>query len=189
MSIEQADRRAGRASFEHARQDAHLVGLLALAGVPRSAGAPPLQLRLDVLLRQLQPRRAAVDDAAERRPVAFAEGRDGEELAEGVAGHAADSSCSARQQKHPAAAALEFQPDERHLRKASSSAASELPTSTIRMPCGSQMRGRSAQNPAHDVQAVAAAVQTRSQARAGIPAGSSAISASPTYGGFDTITS
>ncbi len=84
---EQADRRAGRAPLEHARQDANLVGLLALTGMARGAGAPPFQLRLDVLLRQLQPRRTAVDDAAERRAVAFAEARDSEQLAEGVTGH------------------------------------------------------------------------------------------------------
>ena len=84
---QQTDRRAGRAAFEHARQDAHLIRLLALAGVARRAGAPAFEVRLDVLLRQLHARRTAVDDAAKRRPVAFAEGRDREQSAEGVAGH------------------------------------------------------------------------------------------------------
>src|SRR5690606_31732039 len=76
-----ADRRAGGAALEHPRQDLHLIRLLALAGVPRRPGAPALELRLNVRLGQLQPRRATIDDAAERGPMAFAEGGDGEELA------------------------------------------------------------------------------------------------------------
>src|SRR5688500_3854332 len=75
-----ADGRAGGAALEHAGQDLHLVRLLALTGVTRGASAPPFQFRLNIRLRQLQPRRTAVDDAAERRPVAFAEAGDGEEL-------------------------------------------------------------------------------------------------------------
>src|SRR5690606_22632024 len=84
---QQADRRPGGASIEDARQDAHLIRLTALTRVARRARAAPLDIRLDIRLRQRHPRRAAIDDATERRPMAFAEGRDGEEFAESVAGH------------------------------------------------------------------------------------------------------
>jgi len=84
---EQTDRRAGRPPFEHAGENAHAVRFLALAGVPRGSGAPPLELDLNVLFRQLKPRRATVDDRAERGPMALAEGRDSKEYAECVTGH------------------------------------------------------------------------------------------------------
>src|SRR5690606_21540262 len=65
-----------------------LVGLVPLRGMPAAAGGPAGQAVAERLRRDRQARRAAVDDATDRRSVAFAEGRDGEKLAEGVAGHA-----------------------------------------------------------------------------------------------------
>src|SRR6185312_11768173 len=52
------------------------------------AGAAPVELRLDVGLAQLEAGRAAVDDAADRRTVAFAEVGDAKQVAEGAARHA-----------------------------------------------------------------------------------------------------
>ena len=89
----QRDRRAGRdlparaLVREHAGEDAHLVRLAPLRGEARLARAAAVELGLDVGLRQRDQRRAAVDDAAERRPMALAEGGDAEEVAEGVVGH------------------------------------------------------------------------------------------------------
>ena len=88
----QRDRRAGRhlASVrvrEYARQDLDLVWLLALRGEARLTRAPLVEERLDIGRLQRQSRRAAVDHAAERRPVALAPGRHAEQMAESVVGH------------------------------------------------------------------------------------------------------
>ena len=87
------DRRAGghllaaRLVGEHAGEDAHLVGLLALGGVARLAGLPLVEIGLDVGDLELDAGRAAVDHAADRRPVAFAPGGDAEQMAEAVVRH------------------------------------------------------------------------------------------------------
>ena len=85
---EQADGRAGGQPLEDAGQDPHPVGFAPLGGVPALPRAAAVELALEVGLAQCQPRRDPVDHAADRRPVAFAEGRDPEQRAEGVAGHA-----------------------------------------------------------------------------------------------------
>ena len=72
---EQPDRRAGGLALEHAREDAHLVALAPLARELRGAGAAAVHVLLHVRLGERQARRTAVDDAAERGPVAFAEAR------------------------------------------------------------------------------------------------------------------
>src|SRR5207253_140352 len=58
-----------------------------LGDVARRARAAPVEIRLDVGLRQRHAGRAAVDDAADRRAVALAEGRDAEQRAERAARH------------------------------------------------------------------------------------------------------
>src|SRR5580658_6198854 len=75
---DESDRRAGGAPLEHAREDAHLIGLAPLADEVRGAGAAAIDVRLQLRLGQWQSRRAAVDDAAHRRTVALAEGGDAE---------------------------------------------------------------------------------------------------------------
>src|SRR5690606_15318354 len=72
-------RRAGRQAFEHARQDTHGVGLLALGCVAGLAGPPAIEVALDVRLGQRHARGTAVHDAAHRRTVTLAERRDGEQ--------------------------------------------------------------------------------------------------------------
>ena len=84
---QQADRRAGGQALEHAGENLHRVRLTALGGVPGLAGAPALQIPLDVSLGKGQAGRTPVDDAAQCRPVALAEGRDRVRLADGIAGH------------------------------------------------------------------------------------------------------
>ena len=84
VADQERDRRAGGPALEGAGEDLDLVGLLPLGGeaaLPRPAGVEP---GLDVGLGQRDARRAAVDDAAERRPVALAPGGDAEEVAEAV---------------------------------------------------------------------------------------------------------
>ena len=91
---EDGDRRAGRhlpsAALvdHHARQDARLVGFAPLRGEARGSRAAPVEIGLDVGDLERNQRRTAVDDAADSRPVAFAEGGDAEEMAETVVGHA-----------------------------------------------------------------------------------------------------
>src|SRR5690606_32407699 len=84
---QETDRRTGRAALEHAREDPHLVVLASLARELRGTGAAPVDVRLQVGRGELEPRRATVDDAAERGTVALAEGRHREQLAEGITGH------------------------------------------------------------------------------------------------------
>src|SRR5690606_35102800 len=84
---QEADRRAGRPALEHAGQDPHAIRLAALRDETRLPRPAPVEILLDILLRQPPAGRTAVDDAAERRPVALAEGRDRECLAERVARH------------------------------------------------------------------------------------------------------
>ena len=87
------DRRAGghllsaRLVGEDAGEDAHLVRLLALGGEARLAGLALVEIGLDVGDVELDAGRAAIDHAADRRPVAFAPGGDAEEMAETVVRH------------------------------------------------------------------------------------------------------
>ena len=89
VADQQADRRAGGVALVDAGQDLHLVGLLPLGDELAAAGAAPVQLGLDVGLRQRQAGRAAVDHAADGRAMGFTEIRDGKQSAEGVAAHGA----------------------------------------------------------------------------------------------------
>ena len=92
---QQRDRRArrhlhaGLRMRHHAGQDLHRVGFLALGGEARLSGTAAIEIVLDVFVGQRQQRRAAIDHAADRDPMAFAKGRDPEHVAEGVEGHGA----------------------------------------------------------------------------------------------------
>jgi len=63
------------------------IGLVALGDMARGARPPLVQLGLDVGLRQHESGRAAVDDAADRRTVTLAEGRDAKQRADRAPGH------------------------------------------------------------------------------------------------------
>src|SRR5690606_10502969 len=89
---QEAARGAGRHALEDPGQDLYGIGLAALRDEARLPRPPAVELLLDVVLRELEPRRTSVDDAAERGPVALAEGRDGEDLPEAIASHASQSS-------------------------------------------------------------------------------------------------
>ena len=84
---QQRDRRAGGQALEHARQDLHRIGLVALRDMPAGAGAAAIEVGLDVGFTQRHARRAAVDHAADGRAMALAEVGDAKEVAEGGAGH------------------------------------------------------------------------------------------------------
>ncbi len=91
VADQQRDRRAGGQALVHAGQDLHRIGLVALRHVAAGAGAAPVQVGLDVGLGQRHAGRAAVDDAADGRAMAFAEVGDAEQFAEGAAGHGLES--------------------------------------------------------------------------------------------------
>ena len=89
VADQQRDRGAGGAAFVHAREDLHFIGLASGRGVAALAGGAALQVVDELLRRDLQPRRAPVDDAADGRAVRFAEGGDRQQLAEGIAAQGA----------------------------------------------------------------------------------------------------
>lgn len=88
VADQEADGRTGCLALEDPRENLDFIGLLTLRGVAAGARLAPVEVALQVLQVQLQPRRAAVDDSDQRRAVAFAGGGDSEQLAESVAGHA-----------------------------------------------------------------------------------------------------
>src|SRR5580704_9507343 len=137
------DGRAGGASFEHAGEDAHLVALAALADEVRGAGAPAVDVLLQVRLAQLEPRRTAVDDAPERRAVTLAEGGDREELADGVAGHGSlqlAGSCSRVIRNTPPPPRSNSSHRNGSCGNARATARSVLPTSTMSRPLARRWR-------------------------------------------------
>ena len=80
-----------RSSSNTPGQDLHLVRFLALRGEARLAGPPLVEEALDVFGRQRNVGRAAIDDAADGRAMAFAEGGDAEQMAECIVGHGASN--------------------------------------------------------------------------------------------------
>jgi hypothetical protein len=70
-----------------AGENFHSVRLLPLRRETRLSRPAAIQIALDVGLDERDQRRTAVDHAADRDPVAFAKGRDAEQMAEGVVGH------------------------------------------------------------------------------------------------------
>src|SRR5215467_10144113 len=73
VADQKCDRRAGRATLEHAGQYFDGVGLTPLAHVPRRARPAPVQIALDIGFRELESRWTAVYDAADRGSMGFAE--------------------------------------------------------------------------------------------------------------------
>jgi hypothetical protein len=87
----QRDRRAGGdlafVRVHHAGEDFDLIRFLPLGGVFALARAAAIKVQLNLFNRQRNVWGAAIDHAAERDPMAFAEGGDAKHVAEGVEGH------------------------------------------------------------------------------------------------------
>jgi len=81
---DEGDGRAGRFPFENPGEDLDLVRLPPGRRARSLSGFAPLQIRLDVRRRQLQKRRAAVDDRPDGRAVGLSPGGDPKEDAGGV---------------------------------------------------------------------------------------------------------
>ncbi len=75
---------------KHARQQAHRIGLAALGGEARLARPALVEEHLNVLCRQRDAGRAAIDNAADRWAVAFTPGGDPKQMAKRVVRHRAD---------------------------------------------------------------------------------------------------
>jgi hypothetical protein len=84
---QQTDRGTGGASLEDAGEDAHHIGFFALAHELRGAGAAAVDVALEIGLGEFEPRRTTIHHAADRRPMALAEGRHLEKSTDGVTGH------------------------------------------------------------------------------------------------------
>src|SRR5690606_24413072 len=74
VADQEADRATGGLALEHAGEDFHLVRFLALGGVAAGARLAAIQVALQVVGRQLQPRRAAIDNSHQGRAMALAGG-------------------------------------------------------------------------------------------------------------------
>src|SRR2546427_1066611 len=87
VTDQQRDRGAGGQALVYAGEDLDLIGLSPRRGVPALAGSATLQVVGEFGRVQRQPRRAAIDHAADSRPVRLAERGDGEQLAERIGAH------------------------------------------------------------------------------------------------------
>src|SRR5690625_2215345 len=83
----EADGGAGAPPFKDAGLDCHAIGLAPLGRVAGLSGAPLVEPWLDIVFAQGNERRHAVDDTADRRPVALPPGGEAKCLTEGVSGH------------------------------------------------------------------------------------------------------
>ncbi len=79
--------RACGATLEHAGEQAQRVGLFPLGGGGPLAGLAQIQLCLNVGFAQLQTGRAAVQHAAQTRPVGFSKRGQTQDAPEGIASH------------------------------------------------------------------------------------------------------
>src|SRR5262249_55054677 len=105
---QQTDRRSCGFAFEHAGENPDPVALAPLGHEARLARPAAVQPGLNVGLGKGDQRRGAIDDAADRRSMAFTPGREAKELAERVVRHRPWSSSVLRVE------ALQHDPDLRH---------------------------------------------------------------------------
>ena len=75
---------------KHARHQAHRIGLAALGGETRLPRPALVEEHLNVLGRQRDTGRAAIDNAADRWTVAFTPGGDPKQMAKRIVRHRAD---------------------------------------------------------------------------------------------------
>ncbi len=73
--------------LEHAGNNPHAIRLPPLSREFRLAGPTLVQIGLNLFFGECDPRRAAVDHAADRRPMAFAKGGHAKKMAKGVKRH------------------------------------------------------------------------------------------------------
>ena len=89
VADQQRNRGARGLALVDTAQDLDGIRLVALGHMARGARTATVQIGLEVRFRQGHARRAAIDDAADRRAVRFAEIRDREQKTEGAACHRA----------------------------------------------------------------------------------------------------
>ena len=84
---QQSDGRAGGFTLKHPGENFYLVRFPALGRMPGRTRLATIQIALHIRFRELKPRRAAVDDATQCRPVALAEGGNGKQFSECISRH------------------------------------------------------------------------------------------------------
>jgi hypothetical protein len=89
VADQQRNRRTRGQAAIHAGKDLDPILLAPLGHVARGARLAAIEIGLKVIGRQRQTRRTAVDHAADRRPVRFAEVGDPEQMAESGSRHGA----------------------------------------------------------------------------------------------------
>jgi hypothetical protein len=92
IANEQRDRCARRFALEQAGEDLNPVGFLPLGDMAGRAGLAAIEIVLDIVSGEQKSGRTTVDDAADRRSVAFAKRGDGEDVTESVPGHGRNGS-------------------------------------------------------------------------------------------------
>ena len=81
---EERDRRPGRLSFKDPGKKLHLIRFFPRRGSLPSSRRPSIQFFLNLFDRKIQPRRAAIDDHAQRQAVRLSPGSDLEKFSEGI---------------------------------------------------------------------------------------------------------
>ena len=84
---QQGNRRAGGAVLEDAREDLYIFFFATLRGMAAFSRGTPQQLRPDFTGRDLQARRATIDNATDGRTVTFAKGADPQHMSKTVIRH------------------------------------------------------------------------------------------------------
>ena len=84
VADQHGNRGSGGPAFEHAGQDLGPIGLPSLSGEVALAGATAVQVGLQVVSRQGQARRAAIDDDADPGAMALAPSAEAEGMSEGT---------------------------------------------------------------------------------------------------------
>jgi len=102
VADQQGNRSAGGDALVNAREYFNRIGLVPLRDMPRFTGGATRQVGNKHLRAQRKPRRAAIDHAANRRPVAFAKGGNAQQFSERVARHTLPSLANAISARPPA---------------------------------------------------------------------------------------
>ena len=84
---EEGNRGTGGQALVHAREDLHRIGFVALGHEGAGARTTPVEVGLDVGFGQRQPRRAAVNHAADGRAMGLTKVGDRKKISKGIAAH------------------------------------------------------------------------------------------------------
>src|SRR5690242_573551 len=87
IADQQRNRRPRGLALEHPGENFDGIGLLPLCHMARGAGLTAVEVFLNIFSGQRKAWGTAIDDTADRGPMAFAKGREGEDVTERITGH------------------------------------------------------------------------------------------------------